>query len=168
MLTHLFLTVSLILFLLLGKTTLLRHILDIFKSKNLRLAIIQNEAGSLGVEDFIEKNDIKDPLSDLSSLATKNDATMSTSFLPTTDPSLSTPSLSVSPLTSVLELGNGCICCSVKSDLVMAIEQLLTSPDKLVSSSNDGASPSTISNSPSLSPNFDYLILECSSLREFD
>ena len=96
-----------------GKTTLLTRILSHFSSRGQSLAIIQNEASSFGVE---------------AGMKVQNQATPGS------------PESSV--FNDLLELSNGCVCCSVKSDFILGVETLLARK------------------------RFDYIVLECSGLAD--
>lgn len=73
-----------------GKTTLLNHILD--NKKGLRIAVIENEFGAVGIDDsLIEK---------------RNKV--------------------VSDEPEIIEMMNGCICCTVRKDLIVVLRKLLS------------------------------------------
>ena len=77
-----------------GKTTLIRNLMQ--NPQGLRLAIIVNEFGDVGVDGEI-----------LKSCADEN-----------------------CPADSILELANGCLCCTVADDFVPTIEALMRLPQK--------------------------------------
>mmetsp|Transcript_16451 Transcript_16451/g.26286 ORF Transcript_16451/g.26286 Transcript_16451/m.26286 type:complete len:172 (+) Transcript_16451:148-663(+) len=73
-----------------GKTTFLRNVLERLKDQNKQIAIIQNEASGVGIEDDLKLvDDDGNAVADLK------------------------------------EIGGGCVCCSVRSDFVSALEVLL-------------------------------------------
>ena len=92
-----------------GKTTLVSRLLSSFASAGSRIAIINNEAASAGVEPALVS------------------------------------STSVMSFGTLLTLANGCICCSLTSDLVSALNHLLSLP------------------APSSGP-LAYVVVECSGL----
>ncbi|GAB5369455.1 hypothetical protein AAMO2058_001406000 [Amorphochlora amoebiformis] len=90
-----------------GKTTFLRHVLETLRASGRKIAIIQNEASGVGVEDDLKLlDDDGRPVADLK------------------------------------EVGGGCVCCSVRSDFVAALEVLLKSR------------------------RFDHIFLECSGIAD--
>jgi len=99
-----------------GKTTLLTRLLSHFSSVGQKIAIIQNEASAMGVEEELKVNKNEDDDNNTNS--------------------------STSALRDILELSNGCVCCSVKNDFISGIEELLRRR------------------------RFDYILLECSGLAD--
>lgn len=89
-----------------GKTTLLTRLVKEVGASGKKIAIIQNEASALGVEE---------------ALLLKDDSGL---------------------FGEMLELGNGCVCCSVKADFALAVETLMKKRK------------------------FDYVFLECSGLAD--
>ena len=77
-----------------GKTTLIRHLMA--NPQGLRLAVLVNEFGTLGVDGEILKG-----------CADAN-----------------------CPAENILELSNGCICCTVADDFIPTLERLLAMPEK--------------------------------------
>jgi cobalamin biosynthesis protein CobW len=75
-----------------GKTTLIRHLMQ--NPQGLRLAVLVNEFGSVGVDGDI-----------LKSCADEN-----------------------CPVENIVELANGCICCTVADDFIPTIEALMALP----------------------------------------
>ena len=80
-----------------GKTTLLNHILSQDHGK--KIAVIENEFGDIAIDDALIKN--KESLSKDSELASREDDVELT----------------------ILE--NGCVCCTVRGDLVDAVGNLV-------------------------------------------
>lgn len=89
-----------------GKTTLLRFLLEQLQNRGQKIAIIQNEASALGVEDALVLQDDSGQFGEM------------------------------------LEVGDGCVCCSVRGDFALALEALLKRQ------------------------HFDYVILECSGIAD--
>jgi G3E family GTPase len=102
-----------------GKTTLLKNILT-SKQHNRRIAVIENEFG----EGSIGNNGVSSSLSVETIIA--KDGTDNSS------------------LSDLIELPNGCVCCTVKDSLVLTLERLL---DKKANS-------------------LDYIIIECSGMAD--
>ena len=96
-----------------GKTTLINSILKHLVLEKKKVAIIQNEFATGGVEE-----DFRDTAN---AVLTDSDG---------------------SAFTSVVELANGCVCCTVKDNFTIAVEQL--------ASSNK----------------YDYILLECSGMAD--
>ena len=71
-----------------GKTTLVNHILT--EKHGLRLAVIENEFGEIGVDDLLIKSNRKHESDE-----------------------------------EIVEMLNGCICCTVRTDLIQLIKKML-------------------------------------------
>jgi G3E family GTPase len=99
-----------------GKTTLLSYLLKELGSQAKQIAIIQNESSALGVED-----------PELMKIKPQNG---------------SSSSLDKQIFSDIIELSNGCVCCSVQNDFVLGLDALLKKK------------------------RFDYIILECSGLAD--
>lgn len=79
-----------------GKTTLVNHILR-SKRHGLRVAVIENEFGEVGVDDAL----LERPSTDDSSFETEEE---------------------------VFEMNNGCVCCTVRGDLLRILDRLARRP----------------------------------------
>ena len=104
-----------------GKTTLIQYILK-SPDHGKRIAIIENEFGEgLNVESLIAKDGVKN--ADGNNTATIRDSTNTS-------------------LADLIELPNGCVCCTVKDTLVATLDNLLTKKRT----------------------DLDYIIIECSGM----
>jgi G3E family GTPase len=83
-----------------GKTTLLNHILT--EKHGLKVAVIENEFGEVGVDDALIKSRNKSNTKQSS----KND------------------SMVVNTEEEIVEMNNGCICCTVRGDLIKFLKKL--------------------------------------------
>merc|ERR1712137_709946 len=86
-----------------GKTTLMNHILH-SPDHGLRFAIIENEFGEVGVDEEILKTDRNSTASKARKLEDGSRVTR--------------------PEEEVIEVLNGCICCTVRGDLVTALKRM--------------------------------------------
>ncbi|MGZ3217895.1 cobalamin biosynthesis protein CobW [Paracoccus sp. T5] len=77
-----------------GKTTLIRHLMQ--NPQGLRLAVLVNEFGTMGVDGDILKGCADDNC----------------------------------PAENIMELSNGCICCTVADDFIPTLERLMALPQK--------------------------------------
>jgi G3E family GTPase len=86
-----------------GKTTLLNHILT--EHHGLRIAVIENEFGEVGVDDALLKTPRKGQAQ-----------------------ALSGPAAATAHATEeqIIEMNNGCICCTVRGDLIKILGRLAT------------------------------------------
>jgi len=130
-----------------GKTTLIQHILqDPHHGK--KIAVIENEFGGNGnnsgnkglTEGLAEKEGLA-----IETLIARDGSTNEN-------------------LTDMIELPNGCICCTVKDDLVSTLESLLEKTNNSGSSSGSGSGSSGNSGGGSGSRRLDYIIIECSGM----
>jgi G3E family GTPase len=100
-----------------GKTTLIQYILK-SPDHGKRIAVIENEFGDgLSVESLIARDGINDYTEDNQ----EGGGTSSTTTTTTT-----TTRTRKSALQDLIELPNGCICCTVKDSLVATLERLIT------------------------------------------
>jgi G3E family GTPase len=90
-----------------GKTSTLQHLL---KNQNqLKMGIIVNDVASMNIDAKLIMN-------------------------PSTTPAATTPSGTVAPVMGldVVELQNGCVCCSLQDELLLSVEQLIQSRKKKI------------------------------------
>ena len=95
-----------------GKTTLIRHLLT--HSKGRRLAVLVNEFGEIGIDgELLRGCQICD---DEPAAAGGNDAAYS-------------PDRDLAPSANIVELSNGCLCCTVQEEFLPTMQVLLRRGD---------------------------------------
>ncbi|CAI7832338.1 unnamed protein product [Closterium sp. NIES-53] len=127
-----------------GKTTLVNHILS--QKHGLRIAVILNDFGDrLGIEKALVHSSRAQQGGERQGTAPRDSANAAAAAGGVGAAGEGDGEEQLSALAEVpvveewVEVGNGCICCSVKHSFVLALEQLLTRRDRCVRARNAAA-----------------------------
>jgi cobalamin biosynthesis protein CobW len=109
-----------------GKTTLIRHLLQ--NNQGRRIAVVVNEFGELGIDGDLLKSCQICPAADAAPDASLTDET---DGLSVTSASSVTSSGAASGVANIVELTNGCLCCTVQEEFLPTMQQLLKRRDSI-------------------------------------